>query len=76
MNLGDFKTITEAVQYVTITAGILIGGFWAYYRYIKGRLFALRINVDLTHQIINAGKSHVLVALARIPPKDVLGDSP
>lgn len=35
MNLSEFKELSESIQSLTVSIGIIIGGIWAIYRFLK-----------------------------------------
>ena len=48
----SFIEILEITGKIVTTLAILIGGFWAYYKYIKGRLFHPRLELFIDGKII------------------------
>lgn len=44
----DLKTITEIVDNIVTSGAIIIGGVWAYFKFIRGRTFAHRAELDVS----------------------------
>ena len=51
MCLEDFKTISEIFNNIVLGISIVIGGIWGYFKFVKGRLFAPKIDLSLDFQI-------------------------
>lgn len=51
INLISLKEITEIFNNFAIGIGIIAGGLWGYYQFIRGRLFSPRIEIFLTDTI-------------------------
>ena len=47
MNLEDISTLTEIISRAVVALGILIGGAWTYLTYLRGRLFAERLELSI-----------------------------
>jgi hypothetical protein len=61
MNIGDW---TSAVQNTVQVAAILIGGAWAYYKFIRGRTFHRRAELAITASLVPTGAAPAIRAQA------------
>lgn len=50
--LQDMKAVSEIINNIVIIIGAVVGGIWAYYKFVKGRLFVPKIDLGLSHKII------------------------
>ena len=57
----SFIEILEITGKIVTTLAILIGGFWAYYKYFKGRLFHPRLELFIDGKIIHLGSNPQLL---------------
>lgn len=48
--LDNTKTVFDIVQAGVTTIAIVVGGIWAYFKFVKGRTFKPRIQVELSGQ--------------------------
>jgi hypothetical protein len=44
----DLNTITGAVDNIVTSTAVVIGGIWAYFKFIRGRTFAHRAELDVS----------------------------
>ena len=44
----DVKTATDVASNIVTSAAVLVGGVWAYFKFIKGRTFAHRAELDVS----------------------------
>jgi hypothetical protein len=63
MDLNQVEIYAKTFQGVVTGAGIIIGGIWAYYRFIRGRLFTPKIELALSEKVIRTDQDKILVAL-------------
>ena len=80
--LGFIKTLPiKEIKDLTIIASILIGGIWTYYKFIRGRLFSVRMEVRLLHSLLPTQLTHEILTIelvvenigaTRIRPKKYL----
>lgn len=47
MTLDDWKLLSEIVSNACIAVGMVLGGFWTYYKFVRGRLFSPKIELSL-----------------------------
>jgi hypothetical protein len=47
---GAFKDVTGGVQSLITGAGIAVGGYWAYFKFVRGRTFVARLSIELDGQ--------------------------
>ncbi len=47
---GAFKDVTGGIQSLITAAGVAIGGYWAYFKFIRGRTFVPRLSIELDGQ--------------------------
>lgn len=80
-SIDNAKIISEIVNNLAVSVGIVTGGIWAYYQYIKGRLFSPKIHLSYSNSIIRMSNKQVLVLLefsiknigsVRVIPEDCL----
>src|SRR5437879_11418233 len=50
------KIIAETIQSGVITLGLLVGGCWAFYKYIIQREFETALDIDLTTNVPKKGE--------------------
>ena len=62
-SIDNAKIISEVVNNLVVSVGIVTGGIWAYYQYIKGRLFSPKIHLGYSNSIIRMSNKQVLVLL-------------
>jgi hypothetical protein len=71
----DVKTATEVVSNVVTSGAVVIGGIWAYFKFIRGRVFARRAELDVSPALERtAGSLYLLIkvtltntGLSRLP---------
>jgi len=61
LSLDDLKTVSDVIYNVTISLSAIFGGVWAYYKFIKGRLFANKVDLSFRHEIVDVSKSDLMV---------------
>ena len=44
---GAFKDVTGGAQSLITGAGIVVGGCWAYFKFVRGRTFVARLSIEL-----------------------------
>jgi hypothetical protein len=57
---------TTELKDLTATLGILIGGFWAYFKFFKGRTFKPRLELTASGKMVHEGAMKILVASMEI----------
>lgn len=80
-SIDDARTLSEIVNNLTIAIGVMVGGVWAYYQYINGRLFAPKIHLGYSSSIIQMSNKQRIVlfeisikniGLVRVIPDDCI----
>jgi hypothetical protein len=60
----DVKTAIEEVNNVVTSAAVVVGGIWAYFKFIRGRTFAHRAELEVTPSLDQStGTSYLSVAV-------------
>ncbi len=67
--LDDIKTIVEIIGTAVTAAAVVIGGSWAYFKFVKGRTYRPRLEVGLSGQWRPVDERHLLQA--RISVKNI-----
>lgn len=62
-SIDDAKTISEIINNLAVALGIIIGGLWAYYQYLKGRLFAPKIHISYSNSIIKMSNEQRIILI-------------
>jgi hypothetical protein len=62
MNLSDIKDCFDIVQKAFTIAGLCVGGVWAYYKFIRGRVFTSRLEPTVSARAFADEKNTVLIA--------------
>jgi hypothetical protein len=44
----DLKTATDVVDNIVTSSAVVIGGVWAYFKFVRGRTFARRAELDIS----------------------------
>lgn len=44
---GAFKDVTGGVQSLITAAGVVLGGYWAYFKFVRGRTFVARLSIEM-----------------------------
>jgi hypothetical protein len=61
----DIKTITEVVDNIVTSGAVVIGGIWAYFKFIRGRTFAHRAELNSTVALERTvGRSYLCVTVS------------
>jgi hypothetical protein len=53
--------LLEAIEHIVTTAAIVIGGVWAYYRFIKDRVYRIRLEPSISGEIIRIDDRELLL---------------
>lgn len=53
--LADWTDTAGGIDHLAGALAILVGGLWAYFKFIRGRTFARRAAVDLAPTLVTAG---------------------
>ena len=61
MTIENWKNIAQASQSITTCLGIIVGGFWTYFIFIKKRLSYPRIKLDMSWDVISVPKNKNLI---------------
>jgi len=67
--LSDPSTIITMTQDVTTTVAVLVGGGWAYLKYVKGRVYADRAELTVTADLYGASGELMAVAVVTLANK-------
>ena len=71
-NLETIKTITEILEKALTAFGIFVGAAWAYYKYIRGRTFRHRLEVNISGTYAHGCSNMVLtIELKNIGASDI-----
>lgn len=65
MSTQDFKEVAQAVQSMATTLGLLLAGMWSYYKFVKGRILAPKLDVELESKVIRSESSFLFAATIR-----------
>jgi hypothetical protein len=63
VTLKDLKTIAEVINNLVIAISIIVGAIWAYYKFIKERPLASRLEMDFSHKILHIREDYLIVCL-------------
>lgn len=72
LTLADAKTLVDIISGVITTGAVIVGGTWAYYRFIKDRTYRPRLAVTLAGEWIPVQNERILLARIRVTN---IGDS-
>ena len=50
LTLSSAKDLSDIAQAVVTTAAVVVGGFWAYYKFVRGRLYSPHVDIALFGQ--------------------------
>ena len=53
----DLKTATDVASSIVTSLAVVIGGVWAYFKFIKGRTFAHRAELDVSPSLETSAES-------------------
>ncbi len=67
--LENAKTLSDLVTNVITSAALIVGGIWAYFRFVKERTYRPRLDVSLSGQWIQVSDRRAL--LVRIAVKNI-----
>ena len=60
----DLKTATDVASNIVTSLAVLVGGVWAYFKFIKGRTFAHRAELDVSPSLeTSAGSLYLSVTV-------------
>jgi len=57
----SFKDLSSSISELVTAAAVLIGGGWAYMKYVRGRTFRNRAKLDMGVRPYGAGSAHALL---------------
>lgn len=60
----DVKTAADVTSNIITSAAVLVGGIWAYFKFIKGRTFAHRAELDVSPTLEASADSLYLAKLS------------
>jgi hypothetical protein len=63
---GTFKDFTAGIGSIVTAGAVVVGGFVAYYKFVRGRTYRPRLAVDLAGQWRRLGQSDVLHVRVRV----------
>src|SRR5262249_6336609 len=64
--LDNFKTVVDIIGTIVTAAAVIIGGIWAYFKFVKGRTFRPRLEVDMSGQWLKVDGKQLLQARIRV----------
>lgn len=64
--LGDYKEGIGALQNLLTMVAILLGGAWAYFKFIKGRVFATRLEPHIEGRIVRTADGQFAILTVSI----------
>jgi hypothetical protein len=67
--VSDPSSILAMAQDVTTTAAVLVGGGWAYLKYVRGRVYADRAELNVTAGLYGASGELMAVAVVTLANK-------
>ena len=56
----------DLIDHLVTTVAVLVGGIWAYFKYVRGRTFASRAEVAVSGALYAADQQHVIKATAAL----------
>lgn len=56
----DLKTATDVVSNVVTSTAVVVGGIWAYFKFIRGRTFAHRAELNVSSTLVRGARSQFL----------------
>jgi hypothetical protein len=63
MDMKDFESYSSSFESIATGVGIVVGGIWAYFKFIKGRLLSPKIELGLAEKIIETTEGKIFVSL-------------
>ncbi|HEX2314374.1 MAG TPA: hypothetical protein VHJ17_11595 [Thermomonospora sp.] len=60
--MGGVDTVASTAQHLVTTAGVLIGGGWAYMKFVRGRVYAPRAELSVRGELYESGSRRMLLA--------------
>ncbi len=63
---GAFKDFAAGISSVVTAGGVIVAGFWTYFKFIKGRTYRPRLAVELAAQWRNVDGSDLLHVRVRV----------
>jgi len=63
LTLQDVKTIAEIINNLVVAISVIVGAIWAYYKFIKQRPLASRLEMNFSHKILQVRDDYLLVCL-------------
>lgn len=64
--LATFKTWTDVIGKIITGAAVIIGGIWAYFKFVKGRIFRPRVEIEMSGQWLDVDDKKWLQARIRV----------
>lgn len=61
-----FKDVTGGLQSLVTAAGVLVGGSWAYFKFVRGRTHQPRLSVELAGQWRTVDQTNLLHVRVRV----------
>jgi hypothetical protein len=58
--LDNFKTWTDAIGKIITGLAVIIGGTWAYFKFVRGRTLRPKLSIEMSGQWIKTGRKHWL----------------
>jgi hypothetical protein len=66
INWTQLKEALDAIKNGATIAAILIGGFWTYYNFVKGKIYSPRIESHISGRVIKKDGVSYLIAIAQL----------
>lgn len=64
--MDDWVKFTQAIANAAQAVGIMVGGAWVYFKFLRGRTFAHRAEVDLEASLVHVGGKSLIKAKATL----------
>ena len=65
-NLATVKTWTDVIGKIITGVAVIVGGVWAYFKFVKGRIFRPRVEIEMSSQWLDMDGKKWLQARIRV----------
>ncbi|WP_066364315.1 hypothetical protein [Herbidospora mongoliensis] len=69
--MNDAPTVVETAQTVTTTVAVLIGGGWAYFKFVRGRVFAPRAELTARASLFTGPEGTLVVGTVTLTNRGI-----